>query len=220
MERAAEMYKTCSRLSGVQVGGLHCYDGHHHNPSKEGRTADAARTAEKLLAVKAEIEAGGLPAPIIVVAGTPSSVCYGAYPEFFVSPGTAFLNDYGYQKLIPDIPAIPAGLVLGRVVSHPAGDLFTIDVGVKAIAADPAPVRGVIAGYEDAVEPVMQNEEHWVFRMRPGTDKARPPLGEVVYVIPTHICPTSALYPEAVVVEKGHVTGTWEITARNRVLTV
>lgn len=220
MERACEMYVKCGKLKGIRVGGLHCYDGHHHSPSKEERCAAAAETAEKLTAVRAEIMKNGLDAPLVLVGGSPSSVCYGGYPDFFVSPGTSFLNDYGYQQGIPDIPAIPAGVVLGRVVSHPAEGLFTIDVGVKAIAADPAPIRGVIAGYEDAAEPVLQNEEHWVFRMREDTDKTRPPLGEVVYVIPAHICPTSALYPEAVVVENGHVAGTWEITARNRVLTI
>lgn len=220
MDQAAELYRKCSGLAGIHIGGLHCYDGHHHAPSKADRTADAAETAEQILKLRGEIMAGGLDAPIIVVGGTPSSVCYGAYLDFFVSPGTAFLNDYGYQQAIPDIPATPAGIVLGRVVSHPAEGLFTIDVGVKAIATDPAPIRGVIAGYEDAVDPVLQNEEHWVFRMREGTDRARPALGDVVYVIPSHICPTSALYPEAIVVEKGHVTGTWKIAARNRVLTI
>jgi D-serine deaminase-like pyridoxal phosphate-dependent protein len=104
-------------------------------------------------------------------------------------------------------------------VSHPAPRFFTIDCGSKAIAADPAGVRGVIADWGDCAEPVTQSEEHWSFRMK-DTGQKRPGVGSVVYVIPTHICPTSALYPSAVVVNNGKITGSWEVTARNRIIKI
>ncbi len=66
-------------------------------------------------------------------------------------------------------------------------------------------------------EPVLQNEEHFVIDS-PAAAQIQP--GDVVYAIPTHICPTSALHKQAYVVEDGRVTGTWEIVARDRVLTV
>jgi D-serine deaminase-like pyridoxal phosphate-dependent protein len=69
-------------------------------------------------------------------------------------------------------------------------------------------------GLEDA-EPIRHSEEHWVWRVPTG--KSRPEIGEVLYVVPTHVCPTSALYREAVVVEGGNVTGTWPVTARDRI---
>lgn len=43
-------------------------------------------------------------------------------------------------------------------------------------------------------------------------------LDTVLYIIPWHVCPTSALYDKAILVSDGHVCGTWEITARNRKL--
>ena len=44
--------------------------------------------------------------------------------------------------------------------------------------------------------------------------------GDEVYAVPTHICPTVAMHRQAYVVEDGRVTGTWDIVARDRVLTV
>jgi D-serine deaminase-like pyridoxal phosphate-dependent protein len=41
-----------------------------------------------------------------------------------------------------------------------------------------------------------------------------------VYVMPTHICPTCAWHKQAHVVENGAVTETWDIIARDRVLSI
>ena len=38
-------------------------------------------------------------------------------------------------------------------------------------------------------------------------------------VIPTHICPTTALYPEILVAKDGQVADRWQVTARNRRIT-
>ena len=47
-----------------------------------------------------------------------------------------------------------------------------------------------------------------------------PPIGAEVFAIPTHVCPTSALYPSVPAVEDGRVTDWWEVTARNRKITI
>ena len=100
-----------------------------------------------------------------------------------------------------------------RVISRPAEGYFTLDLGYKGIAADPPGQRGVIVGYEDA-EQIMQNEEHWVWKLN---DLSRvPTIGDVVYVIPVHICPTTALYPEVLIAQDGKIIDHWQVTARNR----
>ncbi len=45
-------------------------------------------------------------------------------------------------------------------------------------------------------------------------------LGEVLYGIPWHVCPTVALYGEALVIEQGRVAARWRIAARERQITV
>jgi len=45
-------------------------------------------------------------------------------------------------------------------------------------------------------------------------------IGDVVYVVPRHVCTTVNLYPFANVIdEKGHLIDRWEIRARTRVIT-
>ena len=94
---------------------------------------------------------------------------------------------------------------------------MTLDLGYKAIASDPpAGKRCILLNVPD-YEPILQNEEHFVVGS-PAAEKFKP--GDVVYAVPTHICPTSALHKFAYVVEGGKVTGTWDIIARDRMLTV
>ncbi len=60
---------------------------------------------------------------------------------------------------------------------------------------------------------VGQSEEHLVLQ----TSKDHQyKLGDVLYGIPYHICPTSALYERALVAEDGRITGEWKIIARDR----
>jgi D-serine deaminase-like pyridoxal phosphate-dependent protein len=150
---------------------------------------------------------------VIIAGGTPSFPCHAVHSDWYLSPGTSFIHDFGYDTNFPDLACTPAAVVASRVVSHPAPYTFTCDCGVKAIATDPMPERGTIAGLPEA-KTVMQNEEHWVFRLP--EEIPVPAIGTVLYIIPTHICPTSALYPEILVAKDGQITETWPVTARNR----
>jgi D-serine deaminase-like pyridoxal phosphate-dependent protein len=41
-------------------------------------------------------------------------------------------------------------------------------------------------------------------------------VGDMVYALPVHICPTMALHDRVYVVSEGYVTGTWQVAARSR----
>ena len=111
----------------------------------------------------------------------------------------------------------PGAAVFSRVVSHRrranVANTFTIDLGHKGIAADPAGDRGVIAGLKEA-KPLFQSEEHWVFSLPEGMPL--PPIGSEFYVIPTHICPTSVLYKEIELAQGGKIVEKWQVDARDR----
>jgi D-serine deaminase-like pyridoxal phosphate-dependent protein len=51
-------------------------------------------------------------------------------------------------------------------------------------------------------------------------EAARFSVGDCVYGIPWHICPTVALHAEALVIDHGEVTARWPVTARNRRITI
>lgn len=217
--QAQALYEQCNSLDGIWMMGFHCYDGNHNHPDIAQRKQSVAETDELLRQIKRNLKSKGMECPVSVMGGTPSFPCHCEYEDVYLSPGTAFLQDAGYYQNLKDLDFVPAAVVLTRVISHPSDEMFTLDLGYKAIAADPVIQRGYIVNGE-GYEAMFQNEEHWVFKVKEGSGAKNPEIGSVFYVIPTHICPTSALYPEILIVEQGKVTERWEVVARNRKLTV
>ena len=76
-------------------------------------------------------------------------------------------------------------------------------------------VSAALAQLPDAVQDI-HSEEHLVL-VTPEADKYQP--GDVLLAIPVHVCPTSALYDRAVVVDNGRIVDSWEVTSRNRRIT-
>ena len=207
------LYERLSGVKGISLKGLHCYDGHCKDPDFSRRKAMAEESDRKVLQIRESLKRKGLECELLVMGGSPSFPCRTGKKEFYLSPGTIFIGDWGYYSSLPDLAFTPGAALFCRVVSHQAGNTFTLDLGCKGIAADPAGERGIIAGLEKA-KPLFQSEEHWVFSLPPGTDL--PPIGSDQYVIPTHVCPTSALYPEIQVAQGGKVLDSWQVSARNR----
>ena len=217
-ETAITLYKNMAQLEGLLPGGIHCYDGQNHQTAAEERAQAAEKCYADVLILQQKLKRLGLPVNSLVMGGTPTFPMYAQYPDVELSPGTCFLNDWGYSSSFKDMNFACGALVLSRVISLNHNESsFTLDLGSKGIASDPKGIRGVILNIDDA-EPLFQNEEHWVFRKTQGT---LPPVGEEAYVLPTHICPTSALYDAACVIDReGKWSSKWEIVARNRQLNV
>ena len=215
-EQIELFYETAAALNGVHICGLHCYDGHIHDNNFGSRLESAAPSAEKVYSLRQALLKKGYDLSVMIMGGTPTFPCHALTEGVFLSPGTIFVSDSGYCRNFPDIDVIPAASVMTRVISHPAENLFTLDTGTKAVSADANP-RGILFGYEDKCDPVLSSEEHWVFRMRPGYENERPAIGTVLHVIPTHICPTTAMYDGAYVCENGRLTTVWKVAARERI---
>lgn len=217
--KAGELYRKAAAMPGILVRGMHVYDGHRHEPSLEDRERLVAADVAAVYALREQLSAEGYDCGTMVMGGTPSFPCHTRYQDVYVSPGTCLIQDYGYASAFPDLPFEIGAMLLTRVISHPAPGVFTVDLGYKAVAADPASPRAVIVGYESAVT-LMQNEEHWVLRMPQGQEEERPAIGQELYAAPKHICPTSALHSSILVAQNGGVEGEWPVTARNRSITI
>jgi D-serine deaminase-like pyridoxal phosphate-dependent protein len=219
-QHAVALYEMIARSPGLVPGGLHVYDGHNHQESRAEREAAVRRQLDPVLALRSALQSKGLPVPRMVVGGTPTFPIYAQmdYPGWELAPGTCFLHDHGYGSRFGDLAGFqPAALLLTRVISRPTPTRITLDLGYKAVASDPpAGKRCILLDVPD-YETVLQNEEHLVIETL-AADRFHP--GDEVYAIPTHICPTTAMHRQAQVVENGHVTQTWDIVARDRLLTI
>ncbi len=215
----AELTEFCraaaARFAHLELVGLHCYDGQNHQGDPAERGAAVAAQMAPAFASRAALQAEGIALPIVIAGGSPTFPCHAGEAGVFLSPGTVFLWDWGYQTHFPDLPFVPAAALLTRVVSHPAPGVFTLDLGCKAIASDPADLRGHLLDVPGA-EPMFQSEEHWTWRMPAGREADRPEIGVALYVLPTHICPTTALYRAVKLGVNGRVEGEWVVAARNR----
>jgi D-serine deaminase-like pyridoxal phosphate-dependent protein len=215
-EPAAELYALVDRLPNLCCDGLHAYDGQIHDSDLEARRRTAQAGMERTLALRDRLLKRGLEVPRMVAGGTPTFPIYAELdlPGLECSPGTIVLQDDGYATRYPDLPFTPAALLLTRVISHPRPGRLCLDLGHKAVAADPTGPRARLLGLED-VRPVVHSEEHLVIET-PAAETT--PVGTSLLAIPTHICPTMALHRRAYVIEDGEVVGQWEVTARDRVL--
>jgi D-serine deaminase-like pyridoxal phosphate-dependent protein len=106
--------------------------------------------------------------------------------------------------------------VLTRVISKPGPRRLCLDLGHKAIASEMPHPRVIFLNLEDATA-ASHSEEHLVME----TDRSSEfKVGDCLYGVPWHICPTVALHSEAIVIEDGKANGSWAVAARERRLTI
>ena len=213
---AANLYALVADLPNLEPDGLQAYDGQVRDKDPVDRRRSALPGIEAVHSFRERLLASGLPVPRLVLGGTPTFPIHArdTTPGVECSPGTCLLHDAGYAEKFPDLPFTPAAVLFTRVVSQPRPGRICLDLGHKAVAADPVGPRVTLLGLPDATLGG-QSEEHLVVESPKADDL---PPGTPLLAIPTHICPTCALHSWAYVIEGGEVVGRWEVKARDRVL--
>ena len=147
---AVDLYTQIAAADGLQPWGLHVYDGHIHDEDVRERQVSCNKSLAQVEEMQEMLSAKGLEVPLVVMGGTPTFPIYAKTPGVEASPGTFIFHDYGYTTLFPDLGFTPAALLLSRIISVPTPNRITLDLGHKAIAADPDGVRGVILNIDNA----------------------------------------------------------------------
>ncbi|MBN1685097.1 MAG: alanine racemase [Spirochaetales bacterium] len=213
IEKAVDLALQIKKASGVKFQGLHVYDGHHNDPDPAVRKKQAAETIDAIDALRSGLAAESIEVDETVIGGTPMFSFYLDSTDFTLSPGTLFLHDYTTYKNCPELRFEFGAMVLSRVISLPEKGCFTLDAGAKALSMDYAEKAKLISRFE--AQPGPMSEEHWRFSCEPGSE---PELGEVMLLIPGHVCTTVHHYDKAYVIAgDGTVTDTWPIAARGRI---
>lgn len=218
-DAAVELYSLIATSDGLAPRGFHVYDGHQHQESLDERREAVLAQWPDVLSLKAKCERAGVEVPELLCGGTPTFPIYAALdtPEISLSPGTSIFHDAGYGGHFPDLGFTPAAVLVTRVISRPTANRVTLDLGNKAVAADPPKGHRVVFPDLPDAQQVIHNEEHLVLET---DDAERFQPGDVLLGIPTHICPTSALHQEVAVLNRQNELETWQVTARDRRLTI
>ena len=196
---------------------MHVYDGHIRNPNINIRKTDCDQAFQQVETLQQRIIAAGLDEPIVVAGGSPTFPIHAQREKVECSPGTFVYWDKGYSEVCPEQPFIPAALVVTRVISLPDETKLCLDLGHKSIGPENELSRRVYFINAPQLKTVSQSEEHLVVEAGLGHGFK---VGDVLYGIPYHICPTVALYERAYTVKKNKVKGEWKTIARDRKITI
>ncbi len=215
-EKAIRVYQAIWDAPGLEVNGLHNYDGHIRHPDLHERKQACDKAFDKVLSLKTEIENQQMDVPVLIAGGTPTFPIHAKREGVEASPGTTLLWDERYDSLFDDLKFHQAAILFCRIISKPKKNLLCLDLGHKAIAPEMDFPRVKLLGLEHC-EQVSQSEEHLVVRCADTSSNA---IGDPIFAIPMHICPTVAKYPKLMVIAGGEITGTWEVAARNYKITI
>lgn len=215
-DRAEEIVRLCVE-SGAALRGLHWYDGHISSGEPEERRATAYRGYDRLLEIVEAVRAAGCPLAEVITSGTPVAPYGFLYPGFQnsnflhrISPGTVIYNDTTSLQQLAGFGYQPAAVVLTTVISHPLPEKITCDAGHKSVSADAGVPTCAVIGHPE-LTPLKPSEEHLPIE---GPVGQLPAIGDNLYLVPRHVCPSVNNFDEALMIVDGHVTGVERVSAR------
>ena len=217
--RISELPKLWSALTnqkGLILQGLHGYDGHIHDADPGIRREQSDASYQLLKGAYQELVSINQTKLLMIIGGSPSFSSHAARGDVICSPGTFIFWDWGYAQKIPEQDFDYAAVLLSRVISIIDSNHICVDLGYKAVASDP-PAERVMFLNAPMAKTAFQSEEHLVLKVADSNDF---PIGKVLYGIPTHVCPTVALYDQVEVIQENQKIGRWQIIGRNRKLTI
>jgi len=216
-EGALELYGYCNTLAGIKLKGLHAYDGHIHDKELTVRKERADDAFSKVEQLQNDIKGKGYSELVIIAGGSPTFPIYAARGVVECSPGTFIYWDRGYSLNCEEQPFLTAALIVSRVISLPDASKLCLDVGHKSISAENELNKRIYFLNAPELTFIGQSEEHLV--VDAGKDHHYK-IGDVLYGLPYHICPTIALYERAITIENNQISGEWRNIARDRKISI
>jgi D-serine deaminase-like pyridoxal phosphate-dependent protein len=202
-----------ARAAGLVVAGVFSHGGHGYRVDGAASAGDdEARTLE---AAASALRDAGFAVEVISAGSTPTmlSAATGAVNE--MRAGTYVYGDR-QQWALGAIPPEGCAVAVAATVVSVHADRIVLDAGAKALTKDRADWLagfGAIVGYPNLVIERV-NDYHGVVAAPPGAE--RPRLGQVVAIIPNHVCPVIDLVDSVVAVAADGTIEDWPVDARGR----
>jgi D-serine deaminase-like pyridoxal phosphate-dependent protein len=206
-------------LPGLQFGGLMTYFGSVWG-SEDERRAEARRIAGRVERALAAFKEARIPVDVVSGGSTPSAPFASEIRGITeIRPGTYVYNDLNtYYQGVCTLDDC-AARVVATVVSTAVPGRAVIDAGSKTFSSD-ALGSGPKSGYGHVVEApdarlIKLNEEHGYLDISDSTHHFH--VGEVVTVIPNHVCTCVNMHDEVFLHRNGELCGTWKVAARGKI---
>jgi D-serine deaminase-like pyridoxal phosphate-dependent protein len=205
-EKALALIQHIQTLPNITLRGLHAYDGHIRDKEYEDRVEHVKMEFTSFYQLLEKVNYSNWE---LVVSGTPSFLVHHKILQFTCSPGTFIFFDAGYATLFPENTFEFGVEIIARIISKPTETTICLDLGHKSVAAE-NPIDNRVR-FIDHPNWVLksQSEEHGIVEVG---DNSAFSIGEIIRMIPYHICPTVNLHSHLQVIDGG----LWEVKARNR----
>jgi D-serine deaminase-like pyridoxal phosphate-dependent protein len=210
-DEAATVAKAAA-AAGLEVIGVFTHGGHAYRPGAAGGVALDEVTALERGA--AALEAAGFEVSVISAGSTPTRTLSAAGRVTEMRAGTYALGDRQQVALGAIGPDDVAAVVAATVVAARPGRAV-LDAGAKALTKDvPAFVEGFgsIPAWPGSVIEKL-NDYHGMVAL---SAAPRPAIGDLVAVVPNHICPVVDLVSSFVAVGTDGRADHWAVDARGR----
>ncbi len=206
--QALDLARIIEQLPGLTFGGLMSF------------TAAAAPSVAFMAAALAVFAHAGRPAPEITMGGTRQLRWVQQVPGVTEHrPGTYVFHDR--QTVLQGGWSFDdcAGTVRTTVVSRPTAERGILDAGSKAITPETMGLDGLLGHIVEypAAHLYRLSEEHGYADFSAYPASERPQIGDVLAVVPNHICTTVNMYNWLVGARNGRVEVVWPVAARGRV---
>jgi D-serine deaminase-like pyridoxal phosphate-dependent protein len=208
--------KDIPKLTSLSFKGLHVYDGHLRHPDFDQRKDKVEEGFKGINTLYSKLK-NHYPQLKLICGGTPTFTSHLSEDERICSPGTCVFWDWGYGEKLSEQDFKYATLLITRIISKPTEGIVTIDLGHKSVAAENPIHQRVKFLNLNNYELLSQSEEHGVLNVKNWKDLK---VGDVLYGVPFHICPTVNLHDEISVIRNRNKVASWEISARKRKITI
>ena len=210
------MYEAVHAIPGITVTGLHAYDGQITDKDMQRRKEECDTAFSPVFELQKKISEKFKQSLIVIAGGSPTFQIHARRGDAECSPGTFVFWDWSYKNAYPEQPFDYAALLTTRIVSIVNETRLSIDLGHKSVGPENPLPRIHFLNAPEAV-PVSHSEEHMVLTV---PDTSMYALGDLLYGVPVHICPSVSMYERAAVVHDHFIAGEWKITARDKKISI
>jgi D-serine deaminase-like pyridoxal phosphate-dependent protein len=220
---AVELASAITALRNLNLSGIYTYRGavlEDGSPTLDLKKA-GLQEGELMVSLADRLRKRGIGIEDVSLGSTPTAAFAGEVEGVTeIRPGTYIFYDRMQERLGSCSFDECAATVVVTVVSRPSKDLAIVDGGSKTFATDVPPDKeplnlkgfGQVVDYPDAVLERL-TEEHGMLRVTTGD---APKVGDILRIVPNHVCSTVNLHDEVVFVDESGATERVVVAARGK----